>query len=411
MGEGDNKLASTYFLMQGIGTLISWNAILNGLDYFTKQFEGINVAFNFPIAVFVAQAVANLAIMKLSKKLSFTKRIIGPLVILSIILFSIPIVTSKVAQTTEGFWTLMGILFLLGFAGTVYQSSVSGLVSFFPGKYTSLFLSGTGFAGLVMNALRTIAILVFESGETVTTDTMTHEIIFYFAFASLILICCMIAHMVFIKTDYYLSHAKLINAGKEDKEISLTYNDYEGVSDGRASVQEETSGIATMIQVFKDAKVFILCLLINYIQTFVFYPGIMLKKPTELEFSWKIVTMTTVFNIFDIVGKHVAQNRNSYNQNTVVVATASRMAFFFTFIIQVVADIPFLNTLFFAYLNIAVFAFSNGFITTASFIMGPEKVEGKKKEVAGFLSMIGLTTGIMLGTFCALPFQGLQPYA
>jgi len=67
-----------------------------------------------------------------------------------------------------------------------------------------------------------------------------------------------------------------------------------------------------------------------------------------------------------------------------------------------------ISSLAFGYINIALFAFTNGFITTASFILGPSEVEGKAKEIAGFLSIMGLTTGITIGNFTALPFANLN---
>jgi len=272
-------------------------------------------------------------------------------------------------------------------------------MSFFPGKYASIFLSGTGAAGLVMNALRSIAILLFSNGDGNTTNG---QIVFYFGFASLIMIGCMIIHMIFIKTEFYTSKAGLEDQ-KEDQEGSL-------VSDGLLENDNNASELQLMIQVFKSAILPILCLLTNYIQTFTFFPGVMHSKPTgNFIDPWKMVSMLTVFNIFDILGKAVAEKRDKYNEQVLMIVTASRFVFFFTFVIQVIApNMIVFSTLGFCYINIAIFGFSNGFVTTASFIMAPEKVEGKKKQLAGFLSVIALTTGIMLGTFVGYPFSKLK---
>jgi len=402
MSKSDN-LAFIYFLMQGTGTLISWNAVLNGLDYYNAQFAalGFDSFTLLPIAVFVAQGAANFLITKITKAFTFNQRILGPLIILSIILFTLPIVTHFVTGTVGGFWVIMGLLFVLGFFGTIYQSSVSGLMSFFPGKYASIFLSGTGAAGLVMNALRSIAILLFSTGDGNTTSN--GQIVFYFGFASLIMIGCMIIHLIFIKTEFYTSKAGLTEGEKDDQEASITVSEGLLESEGPSETQ-------LMIQVFKAATLPILCLLTNYIQTFTFFPGVMHAKPTGSFIDpWKMVSMLTVFNIFDILGKAVAEKRDKYNERVLMIVTAARFVFFFTFVIQVIAPNMFIfNTLGFCYINIAVFGFSNGFVTTASFIMAPEKVEGKKKQLAGFLSVIALTTGIMLGTFVGYPFSKLK---
>jgi len=413
MSKSGDSLTFTYFLMQGAGTLISWNAILNGLDYYNQQFAALGLsAFTlFPIAVFVAQGLANLAMTNISKSLSFNTRIIGPLVVLSIILFSLPIVTHFVTGTLFGFWVIMAMLFVLGFCGTVYQSSVSGMMSFFPGKYSSIFLSGTGAAGLVMNALRAIAILIFVSPDGSTSNS---QIIFYFGFASLIMVSCMIVHMVFVKTEYYTSRAESQNDGGDDQEASLTFENQAGVSEGRLSLLEaenNNSGFNGMMIVFRAAMIPILCLLTNYIQTFTFFPGVMHARNTPgLDDPWKMVSMLTVFNIFDIVGKAAAEKREKYNDQILMLVTAFRFVFLFTFVVQVVLpNWMITSSLAFCYVNIAVFGLTNGFVTTASFILAPEKVEGKKKQLAGFLSVTALTTGIMLGTIVAYPFGNLKP--
>jgi len=63
----------------------------------------------------------------------------------------------------------------------------------------------------------------------------------------------------------------------------------------------------------------------------------------------------------------------------------------------------------FAIGNTALFALTNGFCTTAFFVLGPEKVkEDTKKEVAGFLNILGLLSGIFTGTLAALIFKDFK---
>jgi len=61
---------------------------------------------------------------------------------------------------------------------------------------------------------------------------------------------------------------------------------------------------------------------------------------------------------------------------------------------------------YFAIGNTAVFAITNGFCTTAFFVLGPEKVkDDAKKEVSGFLNILGLLGGIFAGSMTALIFK------
>ena len=136
----------------------------------------------------------------------------------------------------------------------------------------------------------------------------------------------------------------------------------------------------------------------------------MLEKPLNaLPIDWKVVSMITTFNLFDVIGKNLAQYRKFYNKTVVAMITMFRFTFDAFFIIQAITSkIDVFNTIWFGYVNIALFGLTNGFVTTASFIMCPEKVAVKKKETAGFLSVFGLTTGLTVGGFIALPLRNLN---
>jgi hypothetical protein len=57
-----------------------------------------------------------------------------------------------------------------------------------------------------------------------------------------------------------------------------------------------------------------------------------------------------------------------------------------------------------ALVNTASFGLINGFVTTALFVLGPEKVDFNLKEAAGFMMVMGLLSGIFIGNLLALIF-------
>jgi len=48
-------------------------------------------------------------------------------------------------------------------------------------------------------------------------------------------------------------------------------------------------------------------------------------------------------------------------------------------------------------LNTAAYGFTNGFLTTSCFILGPRKVTHSEKEAVAYLNVIGLLSGIFIG--------------
>jgi hypothetical protein len=287
------------------------------------------------------------------------------------------------------FWIMVIMLFLLGILNNTYQGSMSGYVGQFPFKYISFYLMGTGLAGVVMNILRAFAILALSGASEII------EIIVYFIAAGLILAACGVIHPIFTRSyfcRYYLGglHSVLNASGNTDELLK-----------SETEINTNKKDFKAMINVFKIVYPTVTILIFTYIQTFISFPGVMLTKPTDLPSDWQVVSMLAVFNVFDVVGKNIAQYRQYYNRMTCVIVLVLRITLNLFFIFQAFRDWAVFNTLWFGYINIALFGTTNGFLTTAMFIMGPEKVEGEKKEIAGFLSVFGLTAGITTGSLIA----------
>ena len=94
----------------------------------------------------------------------------------------------------------------------------------------------------------------------------------------------------------------------------------------------------------------------------------------------------------------------------VTVILMLRFIMFGLFIVQATTvSIPILNTVWFGYLNIALFALTFGFVMVAGFILVPENEKSpENREVAGFLSVFAINIGTMIGGLLCLFFRNLQ---
>lgn len=404
-----DTIAKLYFTVQGIGTLISWNGILTGLDYFSGRYKNYDSNFLLPLGFNAAQVMANFFIPKLGIALTLKTRILISLIIISCILVFLPVEANLMSETSAGFYVIMGLIFVLGFFNCVYQATISGFASKFPGKFTSYFLMGGGLAGLTMNGLRAIAILSFSNvrgGDLI-------EILVYFGVAGVFLIICMIIHPLFTKSyfcRYYLGQTGPHINDTEDQTTQGTGS--EPLLETEQQVGKK-QGFKTILSVFGEVKLYVLLLILGYTQSFLVFPGVMLEKPMDkMEGNWKVVSMLATFNFCDALGKNLAQYRNKYSKNTIIWIIIARTSLVAFFIIQAItSSIAVFNTMWFAYINIALFGLTSGFLTSALFILGPESVhEGWKKEIAGFLSVFGLTTGLTLGGLFALFLTNLNAH-
>ena len=150
-----------------------------------------------------------------------------------------------------------------------------------------------------------------------------------------------------------------------------------------------------------------------YTQTFVMFPGVMLKK--QLSFcnaNWGSILLVLVYNSADTLGRYTVPLIKRPDG-----LLLSYSLFFLRFIniacyvlIAVKFDqLPWFQSDWFALLNSFIFAFLNGLGTTIYFISGPltTKKSGIKKETIGFVMVLMLVLGITIGSYAALPLKNL----
>jgi len=401
-----NSFAAAYFFIQGVGTLVGWNGVLNGLGFFSEHFEGLfKVDFAFPVAVYFANMAANFAIIPLSKKVSLDNRVSIPLAVVCAIMGIIPVITHIFPNAT-GFWIVMFCLFILGFCNNIFMSSISGICAKMPGYYFGIFMGGTGLAGIIMNVLRAISLLTFDSLE----DGALIGVFVYFGAAVMILIFCVFLHFKFVKSDIYDYY--MMKSRRQTIEYQEVMNIQDSITTPLSEPEENTEmNFTTLFQVLGKVKLYVGLMLLLYIQTFMMFPGVMLDKPIPgMKFDWKVVSMIFTYNLFDTIGKFLTKRRDLFNKCCITALVLARFWFFFTFLIAATTmNVDVFDSTWFAYVNIALFALTNGYATSALFTLIPEQLQTNiEKEISGFLGVWGLTGGIMCGAFLALPFANLD---
>ena len=396
-----NNLAFFYFIMQGIGSLVSWNAVLNGVDYFMIKYPRFDVYYIFPIAVTLAQLMCCFFILKISQTFSLNFRIMVSLLALMCILLFLPIQATLFAGSSFGFWTIIGLLFLMGWFNTILTASLSGIVSLFPGKYASYNMIGTSLAGLSMNALR--ALFIFSLKSKPNGDVI--GILVYFGLSALLVTVCLVIHPIFVRSDFYRAHLvkseEVIPSLAGEREIELIKR----VSDSGASRKD----VRAVLRAFKEVYIYLFLMLFTQIQTFTTFPGMMLKKHIDgLSLDWKLVTMVATFQASCIIGQKLAQFREYYNKWVVIFCIIIRTTFAVLFVVQAVStDSGIISTAWFGYVNIVLFSVTFGFIQTSLFILAIESVQPDKKEVVGYMTVFGGVVGVALGAILSLPFRNV----
>jgi len=287
----------------------------------------------------------------------------------------------------------------------VLLSSFYGIASFLPLSYLIAFSTGQGFAGILMNLIRYIVILLF--GDAQDDATITKGAIVFFVIAAILILVNIYFLGVIYKDPFFIScvaksgefsqdQLREYNVLVEDDKTGLNVNSAEKDSN-------KESDFNRVVRVIMD-----LCFLIflNYILTFIVFPGTAIQGNLfGLSPGLNVTTLMLVFNVFDTIGRY-GPNYIKCEKKTVGYIVFSRFTFVMTFTLIAIAGgvkfLGFFSNSFFVIINMALFATTNGFCTSALFTLGPGSVPNDLKGKAGSAMSFFLICGIFSGTLYAL---------
>jgi len=161
----------------------------------------------------------------------------------------------------------------------------------------------------------------------------------------------------------------------------------------------------------------LLAIYVVFVITFIVFPGASEFQELrmfedwdnqDLAMSWYILFMSTMFNVCDTIGRYCGgvskltpPSKVSYGLSYV------RIIFIATFLCTdyKVAE-AFFDADWFQILNMALFAFTNGFVSTICAIKAPQNVPDESKgQVGAFVGNV-ISTGILTGAILAV-FVGM----
>lgn len=127
------------------------------------------------------------------------------------------------------------------------------------------------------------------------------------------------------------------------------------------------------------------------------FPGVSAAKHIWINKSfgagYGMLTLITLFNIGDYIGKFVCSFKGSFTYKISCCAILSRWLFFSTFILSAVTKIH--NTVLksdaFACVDMLLFGILNGYGTSSMMVIGPSRTDNvKRKELIGFIDGFSL---------------------
>jgi len=410
-------IASIYFFMQGLASLSPVNTIYSTLDFFIDRFPTANPSFTFPLANFTSNLLLIFGMVYIKKTFPLNCRVPVSLLVMTLLLLGMPIISLMLPHSQTGLWILYIFLFLSGGFNTIANATVVGLAGHFPSYHIAENATGSSISGLLSNVIRAILLIFFPYGSSETNSA--YEALIYYSIAAVVLMFCIYLHYKFIYSDYAainlppenLPASRRPDIMSDSKVYVVLDEHHHTVAVSRTAWENAVDNFQEMWRVLRHMKLLLALMMLSNTITAMMFPGVVLKKDIPfLNPAWKIVALVGTFNLFVSLGKFTTFLRWVVSETLVKFLIFIRILSLFIIITQAsTLDVPLLDDHWLMFLNLAFYAYTDGFITSSVFILCPSKVTGHDKEIAGFLSLQGVLLGFTIGTYCALPFRNITP--
>lgn len=434
--SGSNKITKPFhFLIFGIGSLLAWNVILSDIDffdYFLKDTGLPSPTLIFPFLNFALNITFQFIIVSTKKKYSYRSQLILTLSLLMLTMILLPLVV-LIFNPTTGYILSCVIIFLQGLVSAICSSSFFGLVSYFKTQYIVMLSTGQGVSGILMNVIKYVLLLTVPRPNEGDSDYKSKErnayiieAIIYFSIAFLILLGCLVSLLVsyankdFIKdlrtTDEIVIIMK--GSGKQHKrfidiEVDAMHkqplllnesNSKEITDNNDDSSNNNNNNTYSFISLIKTLIEVNLLIMTSYIITFTVFPSALLKPNLfGLSTGWKFNTLTTLFNVFDTLGRKIISSFKP-NKKVLYMTTILRSILIVLIPLNYFIEVANMNALIvsvFLIFNSVFLGVTNGICTSLSYALAPRMVEDKLKGKSGASVSFFNILGIFIGTCLA----------
>ena len=124
---------------------------------------GYNPATVYPFAVNGLQLAAQIWVIIVGQKYSFTLRIVSTFMIQALVLILIPLLAN--IGGAVGYWSVFGILFFFGLINGICVASSFSMAGGLPFKYMGAMMLGQGISGISSNIFRAITLIIWPTGN------------------------------------------------------------------------------------------------------------------------------------------------------------------------------------------------------------------------------------------------------
>jgi len=393
------KVVFTFF---GLSSLLGFNVLLTEMSFFIHYLEEMNPSLVFNFLNYVLNIPFQFLLLWKKDFLSLKTQLVVALVGSIIFLILIPLSTMTLGVNTQANKIVTGgLVLLMGFINALCSGGFYNLVSNFPLEMIVILTTCQAISGIVLNIIQYI--ILWSSGDG--GDIVIQAWIF-FGISILIIAISLFFLLISFNNEYfqhYLNKSKYKNEGEANSSLlegETQPDDLLGTA--QSNTQTEKGWFMELFKKIWDLDLLVIYL---YIVTFALYPNASINQKV---FNWSVPysinTVIFVYNIFDTLGRIlVGKITPSKKLNTIVILGRSFLLFtvVFNYYCQDGLEWNSTVTTILLFINMAIFASTNGIGTTLSFALAPGQVEDKYKGQAGTSISFFLIIGIFIGSLVA----------
>ena len=394
------KVIFTFF---GLSSLLGFNVLLTEMIFFNYYLGEMNPSLVFNFLNYVLNIPFQFLLLWKKDFLSLKTQLIIALVGSIIFLILIPLSTMTLGiNTLTNKLVTGGLVLLMGFINALCSGGFYNLVSNFPLEMIVILTTCQAISGIVLNIIQYI--ILWSSGDG--GDIVIQAWIF-FGISILIIAVSLFLLLISFNNEYfqyYLNKSKFKNDGDSNSSLlqgETQPDDQMGIVQDNAPTEKK----GWFMELFKKIWDLDLLVIYLYIVTFALYPNASINQQV---FDWSppysINTVIFVYNIFDTLGRVlVGKITPSKKLNAIVILGRSFLLFTVVFNYYCQDGLKWDSTLttILLFINMAIFASTNGIGTTLCFALAPNEVEDKYKGQAGISISFFLIIGIFLGSLVA----------
>ncbi|XP_068451670.1 equilibrative nucleoside transporter 2-like [Clinocottus analis] len=415
------QAAAVIIFMLGLGALLPWNFFITASQYFNHRLAAApNATSNGTSGVSAKNYNYDSWMVLLSKLplLLFTLlnvflyqwvrqrlRVAFSLIVI-LLLFCLTAALVRVPMRPDNFFSVtMATIWFMNIFSAVLQSSLFGLVSLFPPRYSTLFMSGQGLGGIFAALAMLFSILCNADVSSAALG--------YFITPCAATLLTLLCYLLLPKLEFarfYLNRnpsgdaAAAAAAAAQDPLTSSGWNSGKELEAEGKLLGERSS----VLNVFKKIWLMAACVTCVFAVSLSAFPVITVRVQTVYkdDAAWdKVFTCVCcfiVFNVMDVVGRGVPYlvQWPSKESRLLPIAALSRLVFI-PLLMMCNIQTSWLPVLFHhdvAFVAImALFSFSNGYLASLCVAYAPQLVQCKDCETAGSLMSFFLIVGLTVG--------------